>query len=564
MESALASFNTRTGWGLIGREVVSLTHSRACRCGHQFDTPGEMYYSGNLDDGTYIKFCEPCMAKELSGGKMTDAELATMREEGKKAKEEMKQRKEQEQKDKLAVQLGAELMEARRKFVAATVASQPGKNTESDKPARTLVIMRGLPGSGKSTCALAIADIMEANLGKTVICSADDFFRHPEDGGRFHFEARLLGAAHAQCKAKFDSAVRARTPCVIIDNTNSTATEYADYCQWAETMGYRVRVLEVPCATVSQARRFHKRCTKKMPFDVHERMMERWQADARSIKVSTASRDATLQALRAAFGALEDASGSASNRKVSETKGKGKRKLTSEEEPTIKMSRADLEKRLTMTGMICDIVAPSSLFLFRQTFNPSAPAEAYPLGLPCSICAKPFESGDLRYRPANTGTLQPGKPKWCAPCMAKEFGATFEVEQPKKCPVCEKVTSDWPYPAIDSCGVCGEKAGCNTCWPEYGTLCTDCDANGDVYYWCNSCDGECPLHPDDDFEDEFGEDSDEFEDEFAEPVVRCRGTTSTGTRCQISNERGPSGWFYKARPLCEGSHYCGQHCSQQR
>ena len=69
MESALAGFNARTGWGLIGREVVS-SHSRACRCGHQFNAPGEMYYAGNLDDGTYIKFCEPCMAKELSGSQL--------------------------------------------------------------------------------------------------------------------------------------------------------------------------------------------------------------------------------------------------------------------------------------------------------------------------------------------------------------------------------------------------------------------------------------------------------------------------------------------------------------
>ena len=58
--------------------------------------------------------------------------------------------------------------------------------------------------------------------------------------------------------------------------------------------------------------------------------------------------------------------------------------------------------------------------------------------------------------------------------------------------------------------------------------------------------------------------SDDIEDEFGEPVVRCRGITSAGTRCQISSERGPSGWFYKARPLCEGSHYCGQHSSQSR
>ena len=204
-----------------------------------------MYYSGNLDDGTYIKFCEPCMAKELSGGRMSDAELAKMREEGRRAREDAKQQKEKERQDKLAAQLGAALAEARRQFVATSTPSLSGKKAEVNKTTRTAVIMRGLPGSGKSTCALAIAEIMKVSLGKTVICSADDFFRHPEDGGRFHFEARLLGAAHAQCKEKFDSAVRDRTPCVIIDNTNSTAVEYADYCQWAEMMGYRVRVLEI-------------------------------------------------------------------------------------------------------------------------------------------------------------------------------------------------------------------------------------------------------------------------------------------------------------------------------
>ena len=62
----------------------------------------------------------------------------------------------------------------------------------------------------------------------------------------------------------------------------------------------------------------------------------------------------------------------------------------------------------------------------------------------------------------------------------------------------------------------------------------------------------------------FGHDSDAEQDdsESDEEVVRCRGTTSTGTRCQLTDERGPEGWYYKARPLCEGSHYCGHHSSQ--
>ena len=55
--------------------------------------------------------------------------------------------------------------------------------------------------------------------------------------------------------------------------------------------------------------------------------------------------------------------------------------------------------------------------------------------------------------------------------------------------------------------------------------------------------------------------SDEDEDDG---VVRCRGTTQAGQRCQITSADGPSGCYYKARPLCEGSRYCGYHLSQAR
>lgn len=41
---------------------------------------------------------------------------------------------------------------------------------EADKPKNTLILMRGLPGSGKSTKAKKLAD----NIG--IIFSTDDFF----------------------------------------------------------------------------------------------------------------------------------------------------------------------------------------------------------------------------------------------------------------------------------------------------------------------------------------------------------------------------------------------------
>ena len=118
--------------------------------------------------------------------------------------------------------------------------------------------------------------------------------------------------------------------------------------------------------------------------------------------------------------------------------------------------------------------------------------------LPCSFCRQHFEVGGLRYMYAGTGTCQPGKPKWCAPCMAKELGGVYAGETPTKCTVCEmeKLPDEFPTPKL-VCAVCGIDPGCSDCAFEYGSICVDCDAVGVGYYECNSCCTSafgCPQH----------------------------------------------------------------------
>ena len=43
---------------------------------------------------------------------------------------------------------------------------------------------------------------------------------------------------------------------------------------------------------------------------------------------------------------------------------------------------------------------------------------------------------------------------------------------------------------------------------------------------------------------ESGEEQDASESDGE--VVRCRGITAAGTRCSLTDERGPEGWYYKA------------------
>lgn len=89
---------------------------------------------------------------------------------------------------------------------------------------RLVILMRGVPGSGKSTVAAALVRWLEA-AGLTVrVVSAD---RHMV--GKKHNDENLR-EAHRLCRADFDEAVEGGVGVVIVDNTNIEPKHYAHYC----------------------------------------------------------------------------------------------------------------------------------------------------------------------------------------------------------------------------------------------------------------------------------------------------------------------------------------------
>lgn len=97
---------------------------------------------------------------------------------------------------------------------------------------RTLILVRGLPGAGKTTFGEYIA------AGQNVqVYSADDFF---EIGGEYIFDATRLGEAHAYCKDRTLLAMEVGNPTIIVANTFTTQKEMQPYLDMAETHGYRV------------------------------------------------------------------------------------------------------------------------------------------------------------------------------------------------------------------------------------------------------------------------------------------------------------------------------------
>ena len=116
-----------------------------------------------------------------------------------------------------------------------------------------LILLRGLPGAGKSTFA--------EDLGH-VSYEADDWFHIFNDG---KFDGALLGEAHAWCQEETRTSLTAGYN-VVVSNTSTTEAEVEVYRRIAEEcgVGFYSLVVEnrhegksvhnVPAATIDRMR----------------------------------------------------------------------------------------------------------------------------------------------------------------------------------------------------------------------------------------------------------------------------------------------------------------------
>jgi len=98
----------------------------------------------------------------------------------------------------------------------------------------TLFLIRGLPGSGKTTLGAEIAQRMRINHYEI-----DDYFY---DEGKYKFDATKLGLAHDACFQNFENELEASRS-VIVSNNFTRWHEMRDYIDRAIEEGYRVKVI---------------------------------------------------------------------------------------------------------------------------------------------------------------------------------------------------------------------------------------------------------------------------------------------------------------------------------
>jgi len=136
---------------------------------------------------------------------------------------------------------------------------------------KKVIVMQGVPGSGKSTHASKVALNAQQAGGRVVTASADDFFINL-GGGEYKFDGSKLSEAHGECFRAFIHAVMNNADMVIVDNTNTTPMEISPYMLAAQAFGYEAEVHRIECdPDVAAARNTHGVSASSVKV-MHERM----------------------------------------------------------------------------------------------------------------------------------------------------------------------------------------------------------------------------------------------------------------------------------------------------
>ncbi|CAM5076329.1 unnamed protein product [Eretmochelys imbricata] len=135
---------------------------------------------------------------------------------------------------------------------------------------KLLLILRGLPGSGKTT----LSRILLGQNRDGVVFSTDDYFRQ-QDG--YTYNVAQLGDAHDWNQKRAKQAMEQGRSPVIIDNTNTQAWEMKPYVETALGKGYRVEFHEPDTWWKFDPEELEKRNKHGVPREKIAQMLERYE-----------------------------------------------------------------------------------------------------------------------------------------------------------------------------------------------------------------------------------------------------------------------------------------------
>ena len=117
------------------------------------------------------------------------------------------------------------------------------ENERYDIAKPIIFLVRGIPGSGKSTFARHI-------WNEYAVCEADKFF-HNKETGEYNFDPSRLKEAHEWCRNEVETRMKDHQvnpqyyPEIVVSNTFTQEWEMQAYIDLAKKYGYQVTTLIV-------------------------------------------------------------------------------------------------------------------------------------------------------------------------------------------------------------------------------------------------------------------------------------------------------------------------------
>ena len=137
-----------------------------------------------------------------------------------------------------------------------------------DDSAPKLILVRGIPGSGKST----VAQQIRKHAPNTKHYEADAFFTNSQ--GEYTFKSSLIKAAHNWCQSKTEKALKDGDD-VIVSNTFSQIWEMQTYLDMGLKYNCNIQVYELSPEPVLQGK---QKNIHSVPDDTILKMLKRWES----------------------------------------------------------------------------------------------------------------------------------------------------------------------------------------------------------------------------------------------------------------------------------------------
>ena len=147
---------------------------------------------------------------------------------------------------------------------------------------KSLIILRGLAGSGKSTFS-------RVNFNNFIVCSADHYFELKT--GSYVFDPRQISSAHAYCHGKLTGLMEAQYPYCLLDNTNTQLWEYKWAIELAKVHQYEVKVISLFDGGLTDSQ-LAARNAHGVPIESIAKMRARWQKDPAEVSAEAYLKEA--------------------------------------------------------------------------------------------------------------------------------------------------------------------------------------------------------------------------------------------------------------------------------